>query len=107
HSVSGAHETVETIAALRRVDVSIRENRDGLRRVIKRRIEVGEVVRLRVDRHSKLPAQTELETQATIHLPTVCHERFRLSEAEEAHRIECLLAVRSEVAEQCIGECVV
>src|SRR6185503_1482865 len=88
HTVTGAHEAVETIATLGRIDVSVRENRDRLRRIVTRRIEVREVVRLRIDRLAKLVAHAELEAQLAIHFPTVCDECFGLRETEKAHRIE-------------------
>src|SRR5262245_26813896 len=104
HSVAGANETVETIAAFGRVDVSIRENCDGLRGVVKRRIEVREIVSLRVDGLTKLVTHAELETQFAIYFPTVRNERFSLREAEKAHRIEGLFTVCAEVSKQSIGE---
>src|SRR6185503_13988708 len=97
HTVTGAHEPVETIATSGPVDVSVRENRDGLRRIVKRRIEVRHVVGLRVDRLAKLVTHTELETQPAIHFPTVGNKRFRLGETEKAQRIEGLFAVSSEI----------
>src|SRR6185369_9233948 len=89
-----------------RVDIAVRQNRDGFRRIVKRRIEVGHVIRLRIDRLAKLITHAELETQLAIDFPTVRHERLSLREAEEAHRVERLLAVRAEVAEQRVGESV-
>src|SRR6185295_17227696 len=107
HTVAGAHEAVETIATFGRVDVSVRENRDRLRRIVTRRIEVREIVGLRVDWLAILVTHAELETQLAIHFPTVCDKRFGLRETEKAHRIEGLFAVRSEISEQRIGERVV
>src|SRR6185369_9563996 len=107
HTVTGADETVETIAAAGRVDVSVRENRDCLRRIVKRWIEVRHIVGLRVDRLAKLVTHAELETQLAIHFPTIGDKRFRLRESEEAQRIESLFAVSSEISEQRIGERVV
>src|SRR6185436_9748528 len=104
HAVARADETVEAIAAFRGVNVSIRENRDGLCGIVKRRIEVREIVGLRVDRLTKLVTHAELEAQLAINFPTVCNKRLGLRETEKAHRIESLLAVRAEVSEQSIGE---
>src|SRR5215217_7079455 len=88
HTIAGAHEAVETIAAAGRVDVSVRENRDCLRRIVKRRIEVRHIVGLRVDRLAKLVTHAELETQLAIHFPTVGDKGFSLGETEEAEGIE-------------------
>src|SRR5688572_3309087 len=78
HAITGAHETVKAIAASSRIDVSIRENRYRLRRIVKRWIEVGEVVRLRVNRQTILIAHAELETELPIDFPTVSHKSFCL-----------------------------
>src|ERR1044072_7836010 len=107
HAVASAHEPVETIAATGRIDVSVRENRDGLRRIVKRRIEFGHIVGLRVDRLAKLVTHAELETQLAIHFPTVGDKRLCLRETEEAEGIESLFAVSSEISEQGIGERIV
>src|SRR6185503_16179544 len=107
HTIARPNEPVETIAASGRVDVSIRENRHRLRRVVTRRIEVREIVRLRVDWLTELVSHAELETQLAIHFPTVRDERFRLREAEKAHRIESLFAVSSKISEQCVRERVI
>src|SRR5215213_2459616 len=107
HTVTCAHDPVQTIATPGRVDVSVRENRNRLRRIVMRRIEVREIVGLRVDRLAKLVAHAEFETQLAIHFPTVRYESLSLRETEKAHRIERLLAVSSEVSEECIGERVV
>src|SRR5687768_7043582 len=77
-SVSSADETIKTIAAFRRIDVSVRQDRYSLCGVIRGRIEVREVVCLRVNWLSKLPAYAELETQPAAHLPTIRDECFRL-----------------------------
>src|SRR6185369_5572880 len=107
HAVASTHEPVETIATFGRVDVSIRENRNRLRRVVERGIEVREVVGLRVNRLAILVAHAELETQIATHFPTVRDESFSLCETEKAHRIEGLFAVGSEISEECVGEGVV
>src|SRR5215218_1204654 len=104
HAVAGAHEPIETIATSGRVDVSVRENRDGLRRIVTGRIEIREIVGLRVDRLAKLVTHAELKTQLATDFPTVSDKRFGLRETEKAHRIEGLFAVSSE---QRIGEGVV
>ena len=103
HTVARPNKTVETIATLGRVDVSVRENRYCLGGVVKRRIEVREIVGLREDRHAKLVTHAKLEAQPAAYFPTVGNKRLRLREAEEAHRIESLLAVRAEVAKQRVG----
>jgi hypothetical protein len=107
YAVTGAHEPIETIAAAGRVDVSVRENGDCLRRIVKRRIEVSHIVGLRVDRLAKLVTHAELETEFAIHFPTVGDKRFRLRETEEAQRIEGLFAVSPEISEEGIRERVI
>src|SRR6185503_17939546 len=107
HSVARPNEPVETIATSRRVDVSVRENRHSLRRVVTRRIEVREIVCLCVDRLTELVTHAELETQLAIHFPTVGSERFSLRETEKAHRIEGLFTVCSEISKQCVRERVI
>src|SRR6185369_1938623 len=49
HTIAGANESIETIAAFSRVDVSVCENRNSLRRIVESRIKVSEIVRLSVD----------------------------------------------------------
>src|SRR5215216_5776633 len=71
NAVACANQSVETIAAFGRVDVSICENRYRLRRVVTRRIEVSEIVGLRVDRLTELVTHAEFETQLTINFPTI------------------------------------
>src|SRR5688572_28863843 len=88
HSVTCTHQTVETVSAFRRVDVSIRQNRHGLRRIVTRRVEVGEIVGLGVDRLPKLITHAEYEIELAIDFPTVRDERFGLREPEKTHRIE-------------------
>src|SRR5689334_17511358 len=106
-TVTSPYDAVQTVAAFGSVDVSVREDRDRVRRIVERRIEVREVVRLRVDRLAKLVTHAELETQLAIHFPTIRDESLSLRETEKTHRIESLFAVSSEVSQKRIGKGVV
>ena len=75
-----------------------------LRRVVERRVEVDQVVALRVGRRRKLVAHAELDAQVRAHAPGVGGERLIGVEAEEAHRVGRRLGVGPEVAEQRVGQ---
>ena len=93
---------VPVAADRRRSRRSVEHHR--LRRVVQRRVEVGDVVRLRVDRLLILVAQPDFEAQVLLHAPGVRHVAAVLREAEEAERVVAAFGVGAEVAEQRVRE---
>ena len=82
----------------------VRVEHHRLRRVVQRRIEIRDVVGLRVDRLLVLVAQPHLEAQVLLDAPGVRHVAAVLREAEEPERIVAAFGVGAEVAEQRVGE---
>src|SRR5262249_41265758 len=79
----------------------------GFRRVIKGRIEVGDVVSLREGRPPVLIAHAHLQAQPPTNFPAVGDEGFDLREAEESDRVNRRLRVIAKVAEQRVGKGIV
>ena len=104
HAVARADQPVKPVGP-RRYRVNARPaDRDRPGRVVKRRVEIGDIVSAGIERRAKLVADAELEAQSFIYAPAVGNERLVLLEPEKADRIVGEFAVGPEIPEQHIAD---
>src|SRR5262249_12669143 len=86
-AITRANNSVQAIAPFGRVDISIEQHGDRLRRIVSAGIEVCDLIGLCVRRNDVLIAHAQLEAEIAPHSPVIRYKPVILRKAEETDRV--------------------